>query len=250
MFEQAFVEGTGKTHRPWTVVVSSLGQLALVGLGVLLPLVHTEVIPGVRLTWIFFGPGQPPARRQEGIKPVRRTKSPPRPYVQGRLQEPSTIPNQVAQIIDEVPEIGSGSTGSEEGFIGGTGDLFGPMHPVLKGLAPPPVRPPEVRAEPVQKTTKTPRIRVGGLVQPPTPVYTPRPEYPLLARQVRVSGVVNLEAVIGVDGRVRSLRLVSGHPLLVNAAVNAVRQWRYTPILLNSEPVEIVMQIDVKFFLQ
>jgi len=249
MFEHAFVEGSGRTHRPWTVIISSLVQLALVGLGILLPLIHTEVIPGARLTAILFGPGQLPPRRQEGIKPGRRTKPAPRPYVQGRLQEPSTIPEQVAQIADEVPEIGAG-TGSEVGVIGGTGDLLGPIHPVLRGLAPPPVQPPDVRAEPVPRTRQPTRIRVGGLVQPPTPIYTPRPEYPPLARQVRVSGVVNLEAVIGTDGRIRSLRLVSGPPLLVNAAVDAVKQWRYTPTLLNGEPVEIVMQIEVKFFLQ
>ena len=73
------------------------------------------------------------------------------------------------------------------------------------------------------------------------------PVYPPLARQARISGTVRLEAVIAFNGAVQSLRVASGHPLLAQAALDAVRQWVYQPTLLNGEPVEVLTQIDVNF---
>ncbi len=75
------------------------------------------------------------------------------------------------------------------------------------------------------------------------------PLYPFLAKQARVQGTVRFEAVVGKDGTIQSLQLISGHPLLVPASSEAVRQWLYEPTLLNGEPVEVVTQIDVQFFL-
>ena len=75
------------------------------------------------------------------------------------------------------------------------------------------------------------------------------PAYPPLARQARVSGTVQLLGVIGKDGTVQQLQVISGHPLLVSAAVEAVKQWLYRPTLLNGEPVEVVAPIDVNFTL-
>jgi protein TonB len=73
--------------------------------------------------------------------------------------------------------------------------------------------------------------------------------YPPLARQTRISGTVRLHAIIGKDGSVQQLEVLSGHPLLVQAALDAVRQWRYRPTLLNGEPVEVDTTIDVIFSL-
>jgi len=84
-------------------------------------------------------------------------------------------------------------------------------------------------------------------VRPPSLVYRPQPVYPILARLTRTSGTVRLQCVIGTDGRIANLTFVSGHPLLVKAAMDAVRQWRYRPTLLNGEPVEVVMNVDVNF---
>jgi len=75
------------------------------------------------------------------------------------------------------------------------------------------------------------------------------PDYPPLARMARVQGTVRLEAVISTDGRIQNLRVLTGHPLLVNAALEAVARWRYQPTLLNGEPVEVVTEIDVNFTL-
>jgi len=81
------------------------------------------------------------------------------------------------------------------------------------------------------------------------PIFRPEPQYPPLARQARVSGTVQLEGVIGTDGHMRELRIVSGHPLLVRAALDAVSRWIYKPTLLNGDPVEVIAPITVTFHL-
>jgi len=101
----------------------------------------------------------------------------------------------------------------------------------------------------VQKPKEIQRIRVGGNVQQAKLIYGPKPVYPPLAKQARIQGVVRLTAVIGTDGTIQNLQVVSGHPLLIPAALEAVKQWRYQPTLLNGEPVEVITQIDVNFTL-
>jgi TonB family protein len=92
-------------------------------------------------------------------------------------------------------------------------------------------------------------IRVGGNAQQAKLVSQPKPVYPELAKQARISGVVHLSALIGKDGAVKDLKVMSGHPLLIQAAMDAVQQWRYEPTLLNGAPVEVLTQIDVNFTL-
>jgi protein TonB len=75
------------------------------------------------------------------------------------------------------------------------------------------------------------------------------PEYPALAKTARVSGVVHLLGIIAKDGTIQNLQLISGHPLLARAALDAVKQWIYQPTLLNSQPVEVIAPIDVNFTL-
>ena len=97
--------------------------------------------------------------------------------------------------------------------------------------------------------TPVQRIRVGGNVQASKLINHPSPVYPPLAKQARISGVVQLNAVVGTDGYMKELSVVSGHPLLVQAALDAVRQWAYQPTLLNGQPVEVVTVVDVNFSL-
>jgi protein TonB len=80
-------------------------------------------------------------------------------------------------------------------------------------------------------------------------VRQPKPVYPPLAKQARIQGAVKFTAIIGKDGTIQNLQLLSGHPLLVQAATEAVKQWVYQPTLLNGEAVEVVTQIDVNFTL-
>ena len=93
------------------------------------------------------------------------------------------------------------------------------------------------------------RIRVGGDIQQFNLIHRVDPAYPPLARQARIQGTVRFKAIIGGDGTVLNLQLVSGHPLLVQAARQAVMQWLYKPTMLNGQPVEVVTQIDVGFSL-
>jgi TonB family protein len=93
------------------------------------------------------------------------------------------------------------------------------------------------------------RIRVGGNIAQAKLVRQARPAYPVEAKQARIQGVVQLMAVIAKDGTILSLEVQSGHPMLVPAALEAVRQWVYEPTLLNGNPVEVITQIDVNFTL-
>jgi TonB family protein len=98
-------------------------------------------------------------------------------------------------------------------------------------------------------TGDTKRITIGGNVQQAKLVRQPRPEYPPLAKQARIQGVVQLQVVIAADGTVKDIAVISGHPLLVPAALDAVKQWQYQPTLLNGQPVEVLTQVDVNFTL-
>jgi len=83
-----------------------------------------------------------------------------------------------------------------------------------------------------------------------TLIHRVEPEYPAIAKQARVGGVVQLVGVIGIDGHLKELRLVNGHPLLAQAAIRAVSQWLYSPTELNGELVEVEAPITVTFRLQ
>jgi periplasmic protein TonB len=137
----------------------------------------------------------------------------------------------------ELPEVGIAG-GDRNGVPASIGN--GPALPVA---APPP--PPA--AKPVE--TAVQRIAVGGQVLAAKIVSRPTPVYPVLARQNRIEGVVQLVGVISVDGRVTQLRVLSGHPFLVRAAVEAVSQWVYQPTLLNGRAVEVEAPIEVRFTL-
>jgi protein TonB len=129
------------------------------------------------------------------------------------------------------------------GVPGGSGGLIGGIIGSVPAMAPPP---PKVEAP---KPTTPQRIRVGGQVQLANLIKRVQPAYPPLAKQARIQGVVHLTAIIAKDGTIQSLQVVNGHPLLVPAALAAVKQWVYKPTLLNGDPVEVVTQIDVNFTL-
>jgi TonB family protein len=95
----------------------------------------------------------------------------------------------------------------------------------------------------------TKRITIGGNVQQRKLVSQPKPVYPPPAKQARIQGVVHLSALIGKEGNVINLAVISGHPLLIPSALDAVQQWVYHTTLLNGEPVEVVTQIDVNYTL-
>jgi periplasmic protein TonB len=97
---------------------------------------------------------------------------------------------------------------------------------------------------------QTPRLRVGGDIQAPKKIRTVAPVYPEDAKAAGVQGVVMLEAVIGTNGSVIEIEVRRSVPMLDDAAIEAVRQWEYTPTLLNGEPVELLMTVTINFTLQ
>jgi protein TonB len=112
-------------------------------------------------------------------------------------------------------------------------------------IAAPAVQAPPQAKEPPAKQP----LKVGGNVQAANLIKKVTPIYPQLAQVARTQGTVRFTALIGKDGRIRNLELVSGPPALVPAAGDAVKQWVYRPTLLNGEPVEVITQIDVTFTL-
>lgn len=133
-----------------------------------------------------------------------------------------------------------------------------PPAPVVTPPAPSertrPTTPRTVRPQPVETAPAVPepqplRIRVGGNVQQARLIYQPKPYYPAAAKEVRIQGVVKLSAVIDKDGAIQQLEVISGHPLLVQSALAAVKDWVYEKTLLNGEPVEVATQIDVNYTL-
>jgi protein TonB len=116
---------------------------------------------------------------------------------------------------------------------------------VVGGLpeAPPPPPPPA----PARPTP----VRIGGQLKQPQLIRRVDPEYPPLAVRARIQGIVILEATVGEDGNVQEVRLLrSAHPLLDPAAEAALRQWRYSPVVLNDTPVPFILTVTLSFFLE
>lgn len=148
------------------------------------------------------------------------------------------IPKTIAVITEDElpPDSPSATTGQLLGL-----DLFHDLAPTASPVAPPPPR--------SNSSNIITRLKLGGQVQAAKIISQPQPIYPALARQARIQGTVVLHAIIGKDGRVNELQVISGHPLLVQAALDTVKQWRYQPTLLNDQPVEVDTTISVIFVL-
>jgi periplasmic protein TonB len=253
MFEQSLVTTHGGARKPAAFVASSIGQVLLIGLLIVAPLLSTSELPQVWLTGILQapavppGPPPPPPVRPQSVAPAQ-----PRQFT-AEFTQPREIPEEIEIIIDEPAPALSPRANVIGGIGSGDGARDGVIDSILgqtrrAAAPPPPPPPPEPKAEPEPEETQ--RVRVGGEVRAPVLIRRVAPKYPPLARPTRVEGVVRLACIIGVDGRLNSITTVSGHPLLVPAAVEAVRQWRYQPTLLNGNPVEVVMQVSVNFKLR
>lgn len=249
MFEQSFVEGVGKTHKGWAVVLSFLAQCLGMGILILIPLIYYDALPKTTLTSFLVAPPPPPPPPPPPAAVVPKVvKVIPRQFDAGRLMAPKSIPKQIVQIKEEELPPPTGAVGVVGGVYGGVpggtpGGVIGGIISSVPSAAPPP--PPPVKQDP----PKPVRIRVGGNVQQANLIKKVTPVYPPLAKQARIQGTVRFTAIISKDGTIQNLQLVTGHPLLVPAAQEAVKQWMYKPTLLNGEPVEVITQIDVNFTL-
>ena len=252
MFEQS-VLAAPPSHRLFGTFAGVTCQAMFVGILILIPMAFPDVLPGVKSMVWLTAPGPPPAPPAPGtlVRPKAATAATPRVCT---VCEPQAIPKHVTIVVDDAPVLpsGSGVPGMERfGVGGGTGSGPGVESSFFKDL------PTFVPAPPVAQVVKTPTPIIpvvpqrvpGGVVKMANPIQRVDPAYPPMARQMRVGGTVEIEAVIGVDGRLREIHVKSGHPLLVKAAVDAVRQWVYEPTTLNGVPVEVVGVILVTFHL-
>jgi periplasmic protein TonB len=242
MFEEMVVSTNKaqKTNKPWTVVLSMLFQIGFLAVLILIPLIYTEALPKTLMSSILLAPPPPPppppppaAVQVVKIKPVAHLMD------AGKLVAPKVIPKDVKIIKEEEAPPDMGVSGGVPGGVAG-GSMGGVMGGVIGGAGT--AAPPPPRATPK-------RVSVGGNVQAARLVNRVQPVYPPLARQTRISGTVKLHAIIGKNGAVEQLQVLSGHPLLVQSALDAVKQWRYQPTLLNGDPVEVDTEIDVIFSL-
>lgn len=247
MFETANLVDNAAPRRRWAMPASLLLQSGVISTFVIVPLIFTEQLALARISDRFTLP--PPTFLKP--KPVE--------LVAVRVAGTSAIaspgvrvfvfdPKGYRKPVSTEPDLTSVDQDQPVLLVGG-----GPPSPTFVATlgegqvaAPPPPPAPARRAASQPETV---RVRVGGKVQPPALLRQVQPVYPPLARQARVEGVVRLNAVLARDGTVVSLQVVSGHPLLVRAAVEAVQQWLYRPTTLNGDPVEVALQIDVNFTL-
>jgi len=244
MFEDSLIESGGRlrTKRGATTAISFVLQAFLVGVLVLLPLIFTEALPKQQLmTFLVAPPPPPPPPPPPAAAPVRVVKQIQSDLVNGQLRTPTKIPQKVQMIKEEdtpPPEA------SMAGVVGGVpgGVPGGQMGGVIGGIiSSTPVAVPHVA---------TPqRVRVSLGVSQGLLVKKVQPNYPPLARQARIQGTVLLQAEISKDGTIENLRLINGHPMLAPAAIEAVKQWRYRPYMLNGEPVAVETQVQVNFTL-
>lgn len=229
------------TRRWFTLPLSILGHVAVVGLLVVAPLLATDVLPTPRDMLVFLSAVDPPAPPPP--PPVGTHQVDPQPALAvSRDAAPPDAPDTIA----EEPVFDT-SLGGHAGPGDGAGHPFGVPGGMPDGVphgdphAPPP--PPRVAPEPQGPHP------VGGDIAPPEKIRDVRPGYPALARAAGISGAVIIEATIGPDGRVQNARVLRSVPLLDDAALDAVRQWEYTPTRLNGEPVAVLMTVTVVFSL-
>ena len=244
MFDDLVVSSANpkRTNNSWTVALSAIIQACLLGILILIPLIYTEALPKTLLTTFLVPPPPPPpppppaAAIQRIVKPVVRL------IHNGQMMAPTVVPKKVEMIKEEEmpPDVGAvGVVGGVPGGVpGGQADgvLGGIIGGSGGGMPPPPKAPPQ-------------RIRVGGHVAAAKLVRQVTPLSPPIAKTAHISGTVILHAVIAKDGTIQNLDYVSGPPLLMKNAMDAVRQWRYSPTLLNGEPVEVDTTISVVFTL-
>lgn len=242
LFEAVVTPGAGVGARSrYTVPLSLAGHGAAVAAIAITPLLVQAALPAPpsALTYVNYMPLLPP--------------EPPRPSVP-RPDRPAPATALVSAsapvlVIDAPPadpmadpvgfdSAGGVSCGIPGAPCAGGGRLGGWFETDL--TPPPPPDPPAIQ---------TP-IRVGGAILPPAKVHHVAPSYPAIARMSRVQGLVIVEATIGADGAVTDARVLKSVPLLDAAAIDAVRQWRFTPTRLNGVAVPVVMTVTVQFTLQ
>jgi periplasmic protein TonB len=242
MFEDSLIESGGKlrTRRGRTTLTAFVFQIGLLAVLILIPLLFTEALPKTQLmTFLVAPPPPPPPPPPPAAAPVRIVKQVQTDIINGQLRTPTKIPEKVQMIKEDEapPPMSAGVIGGVPGGIPG-----GQMGGVIGGI---------ISSTPVAvpKVATPQRVRVSQGVTQGLLVHQVRPSYPPLAKTARIQGSVLLQAEISKTGDIQNLRVISGHPMLIQSALEAVKQWKYRPYYLNGEPVEVETQITVNFSL-
>jgi protein TonB len=247
MFEDSLLESGGansrlKARSPWATLLSFLLQAMLVGVLVLIPLIYTDALPKQQLMgYLVAPPPPPPPPPPPAATQVVRVVRPTSEIDNGQLKAPTAIPKKIAIIReDDAPPPSTGGVAGMEGLGGASGgQVGGVLGGIISSTAP----------VAVPKAATPQRIKVSSGVSTGLLIHKTLPLYPPLAKQARIQGAVVLQAVIGKDGSIENLHAVSGHPMLIQSAIDAVRQWKYKPYMLNGEAVEVDTQVTVNFTL-
>jgi protein TonB len=221
----------------YTVLGSLALHLVIIAVVLIVPLFADDVLPRIDMgrvqfvNQVFTQPSIPPA-------------APSTPRVTPVVNHDAAPIEPPSRIIDEQPPVPANAVQGSFDTIGantGPPDFgnFGVNAGTGTPAPPPVVTPPRPQGP----------QRVGGAIRAPVRVNYVVPSYPQIAQAARVQGEVTIDATIGIDGRVQEARVVSGSPLLADAALSAVRQWRYTPTTLNNQPIAVIMTVKVTFTL-
>jgi periplasmic protein TonB len=239
MFEDSLIESGGKlkTKRGRTTAVSFLMEAIVIGVLVLIPLLFTEALPKAQLMMALVAPPPPPPPPPPPAE-VHVVKQVQTDIINGQLRTPTKIPKKVEMIKEEEapPPMMSGVVGGVPGGVPG-GQMGGVMGSIIGSNAPMP------------KVAAPTRVRVSAGVTQGMVIRKVQPVYPAIAKTARVQGQVVLQAAISKEGNIENLRVISGPPLLIQSALEAVKQWRYRPYILNGEPVEVDTTVTVIFSL-
>jgi protein TonB len=244
MFEQSLLLDHAAGKKTGALAASLTLQTLAVGVMIAIPLIYSDRLPAVRcFAPLSLWTPPPPLPPSEPTR-VNTSKSSRSSFATAKV---FIAPTHIAD-LSQIPDIGIAEappayTQSPNGVPGGTG-----LAPMIGQLFHETFTPPKPSVAEPAKIPAKPTV-VGGDVQAAKLLKKVIPAYPPLARQARVSGTVQLIGVIAKDGTIQQLQVVGGHPLLVKAALDAVRQWIYRPTLLNGQAVEVIAPIDVIFTL-
>jgi protein TonB len=235
------VDSAEKKRRRWSALSSVVLQCVMLATALILPLMFTEALPKAQLLTYLVAPPPPPpppAAAAPSVQ-VRRVES---DLINGQLRSPSRIPQRVQMIKEDEapPQINVG------GVIGGVpgGIPGGQMNGVIGGII---SSTSNITAVPKLAPVAPKRIRISQGVVKGMIIHKVEPPYPVLARQAHIQGDVVMSAIISKEGTIENLQVLSGHPLLVQAAIDAVKQWRYRPYMVSGEPVEVETKITATF---
>lgn len=246
MFEHTILTAPRTAQKTGALFLSFAAQICAVGVLIVVPLVFHETLPGLRLAAPepFFLSPLPKAPDPPAAKPAAQAARPsnsiPRIFRSDFLRAPvKPAPDVVLLSTDGIPSLGPAYAPPDA------------IHSALPQTALPPIEKPKSPPQPpvaAPKPDPAP-IPAGGDVQAAKLIKKVLPKYPPIAVRMRVSGTVHLIGIVAKDGTVQNLQVAGGNPLLVQAALEAVRQWLYRPTILDGHAVEVIAPIDVIFML-